>query len=112
MRKYFILLILLAACAQDNYVPKAGTEATEASESADLKVCKHQVVKQYYDSKPDMDAVGVVASGALGGALGGLVFGSAVGAGEESDPSTIHIKDINAMVTKCMNDKGYVGSSH
>lgn len=111
MKKIFVFLvaILLAGCAHDNYVVLPGSEGSKEAMPKDLRECGHQIIHEYFSqAKPAVTGdqiVGLVASSVVGGAIGGAAFGAVMNQDEEG--YAIKRKDLDSLVEDCMYDRGY-----
>lgn len=91
--RYLALLLLLAGCAQNNYQVIPGGHADMDDMKSTLDACRKTTIHSYYAQQSVLSKIPV----------GGLI---SVGI-SEMDDSQIKLKDIEPMVQKCMNDKGY-----
>lgn len=101
--RYLVILILLAGCTSNNYVPVPHSKASNSSLSADLSYCKNKVINEYISHTDHLGAaIGGGFAGPIGGAVGGIIEGS-----ENQTPK----KDLNIEIENCMIKKGYIGTS-
>lgn len=106
--KRYLLLLLLAGCAVDHYEVAPGGNGSTEKMHDDLMDCKHEAWHAYYASRPNTDGV-AGAAGVLGGAIGGAIVGLAT---VSATPDTaMKTRDINPYIIKCMERKGYEGTS-
>lgn len=104
MKKYFILsLFALAGCTSDNYIPK------DAGMNDALHTCKKEANDKFYADNSPLGGIGAGAAGVLGGGIGGALVG-AISAANAPD-TAMRASDINPYTERCMNKKGYEGTS-
>lgn len=100
-----LVALALMSCAHDSYtvIPNGG--GSNASAASDTKVCKNEVIRQYFEAHPHTGLfVGALAGGIVGGAIGATVD-------EASDGDKMQLSDMKPAIEACMRQKGYEANS-
>ena len=98
MRYSIFILLALAACTSDNYVPK------DASQDVILHNCRKSTFKEYHDLHDNDSQTATVLGGVLLGPVGAI-------AGSQMSNNDVKKLDLNEIMRRCMLGFGYSGDS-